>query len=86
MPAVKDKEKEILLNLERFGEDVDWISRRQKMLRKKFSDRYIAVVGNRVIASDVKLDALLKKLKKEGEDPSQLAIEYVSAEPPRLIL
>jgi len=84
MAAVK--EKEILLSLEKFGEDVDWISEKQATLRKKFADKYIAVAGNRVIDSDLKLEALLKRLKEKGKDPSQIAIEFIALEPPRLIL
>jgi len=84
MAAVK--EKEILLSLEKFGEDVDWLSEKQAMLRKKFADKYVAVAGNRVIDSDLKLEALLKRLKEKGADPGQIAIEFISPEPPRLIL
>jgi len=39
------KEKKILLRLGKFSEDVDWISKRQAMLRKKFADKYVAVDG-----------------------------------------
>jgi len=84
MAAVK--EKEILLRLEKFSEDVDWISKKQAMLRKKFAGKYIAVAGYRVIDSDSDLETLLKKLKEKGEDPGQIAIEFISPEPPRLIL
>jgi len=84
MSAVK--EKEILLRLEKFSEDVDWISKKQAMLRKKFAGKYVAVAGYRVIDSDSKLEALLKRLKEKGEDPGQIAIEFISPEPPRLIL
>jgi hypothetical protein len=87
MATVKKKDiKEILLGLEKFSDDEDWISEKQTTLRKKFADKYIAVVGNRVIDSDSRLDVLLKRLKKRGDDPSQIAIEFISLEPPRLIL
>jgi len=84
MAAVK--EKEILLRLERFGEDVDWVSKKQASLRRKFAGKYVAVASYRVIDSDSKLEALLKRLKEKGEDPGQIVIEFISAEPPRLIL
>lgn len=84
MAAVK--EKEILLRLKKFSEDVDWISKEQAMLRKKFAGKYIAVAGYRVVDSDSKLETLLRKLKERGEDPGQIAIEFISLEPPRLIL
>ena len=84
MAAVK--EKEILLRLKKFSEDVDWISKKQAMLRKKFAGKYVAVAGCQVIDSDPELDTLLRKLKERGEDPGQIAIEFISLEPPRLIL
>ena len=86
MAIAAAKEKKILLNLERFSQDVDWISRKQAMLRKQFADKYVAVEGHRVIDSDSRLDRLLKKLKEKGEDPSQIPIEFISSEPQRLIL
>jgi len=84
MAAVKDKE--ILLRLERFSKDMDWISEKQAMLRKKFAGKYIAVAGHEVIDSDPNFETLLRKLKERGVDPGRIAIEFISREPPRLIL
>jgi hypothetical protein len=86
MATMTAKEKRILLGLGKFSEDVDWISKKQKALRKKFAGKYIAVNGYRVIDSDLNLEALLNKLRKQGEDPSQIPVEFISSEPPRLIL
>lgn len=86
MAIVTAKEKRILLSLEKFSDDVDWISKRQAILRKRFAGKYIAVDRYRVIDSDLKLEKLLKKLKKKGEDPSRIPIEFISSEPQRLIL
>jgi hypothetical protein len=84
MAAVK--EKEILRRLKKFSDDVDWISKKQATLRKKFAGKYIAVAGCQVIDSDPELDTLLRRLKEKGEDPAQIPIEFISREPPRLIL
>lgn len=84
MAAVK--EKEISLSLRKFSNDMDWISKRQAMLRKKFAGKYIAVAGSKVIDSDPELETLLKRLKEKGQDPSQIPIEFISPDPPRLIL
>ncbi|MGQ9628639.1 MAG: DUF5678 domain-containing protein [Anaerolineae bacterium] len=80
------KEKEILLSLERFSEDVDWVSKKQATLRKKLAGKYVAVARSRVIDSDSKLETLLERLKEKAEDPGQIVIEFISPEPPRLIL
>lgn len=78
--------EEILQQLDEFSEDMDWISETQKKLRKKFADKYIAVMNSQVIESDSDLDTLLQKLKEAGRNPSSIPIEFISREPQRLIL
>ena len=80
------KEEEILRGLKEFGKDVDWISEKQATLRREFASKYIAVVGCQVIDSDPELETLLQKLKAKGRNPSEIPIEFISAEPQRLIL
>lgn len=84
--AIKKDKRQILKELRVFSEDTDWISEKQTMLRKKFADKYIAVVGRQVIDSDSELETLLRKLQKEGRNPSEIPIEFISKEPLRLIL
>lgn len=84
--TIKKDERQILKELRGFSEDTDWISEKQTMLRKKFADKYIAVVGRQVIDSDSELETLLRKLQKEGRNPSEIPIEFISKEPLRLIL
>jgi len=64
--TIKKDKRQILKELRGFSEDTDWISEKQTMLRKKFADKYIAVVGRQVIDSDSELEALLRKLQKKG--------------------
>jgi len=80
------EKEQILQELGRFNEDMDWISETQKKLRKKFADKYIAVMNSRVIDSDSELETLLQKLKETGRNPSRIPIEFISGEPQRLIL
>ena len=84
--TIKKDKRQILKELRVFSEDTDWISEKQTMLRKKFADKYIAVVGRQVIDSDSELETLLRKLQKEGRNPSEIPIEFISKEPLRLIL
>lgn len=84
--TIKKDKRQILKELRGFSEDTDWISEKQTMLRKKFADKYIAVVGRQVIDSDSELETLLRKLQKEGRNPSEIPIEFISKEPLRLIL
>lgn len=80
------KKEEILQGLEEFSEDMDWISETQKKLRKKFANKYIAVMNGQLIESDSDLDTLLQKLRETGRNPSRIPIEFISREPERLIL
>lgn len=84
--TIKKDKRQILKELRVFSEGTDWISEKQTMLRKKFADKYIAVVGRQVIDSDSELETLLRKLQKEGRNPSEIPIEFISKEPLRLIL
>jgi len=84
--TIKKDKRQILKEIRGFSEDTDWISEKQTMLRKKFADKYIAVVGRQVIDSDSELETLLRKLQKEGRNPSEIPIEFISKEPLRLVL
>lgn len=84
--VAKIGEKQILRGLKEFSGNMDWISERQEILRKKFADKYIAVIGRQVIDSDSDLETLLQKLKEKGRNPSEMPIEFISREPQRLIL
>jgi predicted DNA-binding protein (UPF0278 family) len=86
MAVKKMEEKQILQGLKEFDEDMDWLSEKQENLRKQFANKYIAVVGRRVIDSDSDLEILLQKLKESGRDPGAIPIEFISKEPRRLIL
>ena len=64
--GTKMGEKQILQGLREFSEDMDWICEKQATLRKKFTNKYIAVIGRQVIDSDSELETLLRKLKEKG--------------------
>ncbi len=82
----REREEKVLMALRRFSDDIDWISESQETLRKKFANKYIAVIDGKVINSSVELETLLQKLKEEGRNPSEIPIEFISRKPQRLIL
>ena len=80
------KEEQILKGIEDFNRDMDWISENQERLRKKYANKYIAVMKRKVIDSASDLQILIQKLKEKGISPSEIPIEYISETPTRLIL
>jgi len=78
--------EQILKGLEDFNQDMDWISKNLDRLREKYPNKYIAVMNLEVIESDSELQSLIQKLKEKGKSPSEIAIEFISEKPPRLIL
>jgi len=77
---------QILEGLKDFSRDMDWIYENQDQLRKEYPNKYVAVMNLKVIDSDPNLQNLIRKLKEKGKNPGEIPIEYISEEPPRLIL
>jgi predicted DNA-binding protein (UPF0278 family) len=68
---------EILRSIRREQRNSEWINKSISTLRKKFGDRYIAVKDRKVIDSDEDFDALLLRIRKQG-DPESVTIEFVT--------
>lgn len=80
------EEADIQKGLREFSQDTNWISKGEEKLRKKFPNKYIAVMKRKVIDSDSDLQNLIQRLKENGKNPSEIPIEFISKEPTRLIL
>jgi len=80
------KNEQILRGIVDFSRNMDWISENQEKLRKKYPNKYIAVVNLKVIDSDSDLQILIRKLKEKGKSPSEIPIEFIAEKPTRLIL
>ena len=82
----REKNEQILKRIVDFSRNMDWISENQEKLRKKYPNKYIAVMSLKVIDSDSDLQSLIRKLKEKGKNPGDVPIEFMSKKPPRLIL
>lgn len=73
---------ELSKELRAFAEDHIWISTHLDSLLEKYSEQWIAVKNQRVIASDVDLMLLREKLT----DPAHTCFEFVTREPLEMLL
>ena len=68
--------------LHAFAEDHIWVRDHLESLLDKYAEQWIAVKNRRVIASDVDLMLLRKKIA----DPAHTCIEFVTREPLEMLL
>jgi len=73
--------------LEAFEEDVNWINKNYDMLKSKYPDQYVAVLGQQVVGYDSDLEVLMRRLKENYPIQSRsIAIKYITTKKVELIL
>lgn len=72
--------------IEKFDRDSTWLAKNLEELREEYAGKYVAVKDKKVVDSDSEMETLLKRLKDEGINPSNIPINYVSKEPTELLL
>ncbi|MBI2578142.1 MAG: hypothetical protein HYW26_00365 [Candidatus Aenigmarchaeota archaeon] len=72
-----EEEAQILESLKAFEKDFLWLTENKEAVRKEYKNEYVAVKDGKVIETDKKLDKLIKKLKKRGENPAELVIKFI---------
>lgn len=70
-------DKEIMQILHEADEAHKWMIRNYEEIRKNNINKYVAVNGDGVIASDDDFDALLSYLEKKNEDLNRIVIEFI---------
>ncbi len=64
--------------IKQFENDVVWLREHKDSLRKDCKNQFVAVKEERVLASNPKLDALLKELEQKSIDAAAVVIEFIS--------
>ncbi len=71
-------EKQELQLLERFERDSKWFHEHTYDLRKEnFTNKFVAILDEKPIASDENLEVVIKSVEKKGENASYVFIEFV---------
>ena len=74
-------------SLQKFQKDSEWFYKNIDKLRKQgYTEQFVAIKDSKPIAADKNIDMVIRKLDKEGENPSFLFIEFVHPEGFTLIL
>jgi len=64
--------------LQRFQKDSEWFYKNIARLRKQgYTEKFVAIKNSKPIVADKNIDVVIRKLDKEGENPSFLFIEFV---------
>lgn len=79
-------EADIIKGIEGFGSDIGWLKSHKIELRKDYKNQFVAVLNKEVIASATDLKKLITQLKKDKIDTSNVAIEFITEKPIRLLL
>ena len=69
---------EILQMLETGNEDILWFESNAHKLKSEFNNRFIAFHNKKVIDDDADLEQLLRKLKQQKVDTSDVFVKFVS--------
>ncbi len=78
---------EQMQSLQKFQKDSEWFYKNIDKLRKQgYTEQFVAIKDSKPIAADKNIDMVIRKLDKEGENPSFLFIEFVHPEGFTLIL
>ena len=72
--------------LKAYIEDSDWALSRMDYLRKRYPNKYIAVVGKKIVASSREWEQVVAELKKKGLNPNFIFIDYIREKPVKYLL
>ena len=80
-------EKQELQILKEFERDSKWFHENiNKLRRQGYTEKFVAIKDSKPIASDEKIEIVIRELDKGGENPSFIFIEFVHPEGYTLIL
>ncbi len=79
-------EKKMLANIENSRKDLQWIFANEEKLRSRYSNKFIAVKGKKVLFAHEDFKKLFAAIKAEGEDVDDFTIEYIREKPACLLL
>ena len=74
-------EKKLLTNNHRLREDFLWIFANEQILRKKYSNKYIAVKNKKVVFVSNTIESIMNEIGLTHEHVLDYAIHYLTEKP-----
>lgn len=71
-------EKKIVEKLNETERDYKWLIKNKKELRKQFKNKFVAILNERVVASSLNVEELIKELKEKNLE--DVIIEFIEPE------
>lgn len=85
--TIRNREaKELDGVFEPFEQAASYVAERYSVLLRRFPERWIAVQGNRVIASDASRDAVVRKVRERKVPSTSVYLTFLTRERQTLIL
>jgi hypothetical protein len=82
--ALQNKGMETILK--RYAQDFNWIHDNYRNLLREFPEKYVAVMNKKVCFSGKNMQEIVEKMNASGADPTEYAIELITAKPKNLLL
>ena len=78
----KEKQKEMLGDLERFRQDIDWVEANTLELFKQYPEEWVMVYNKTIVGHGKDLQLLCNRMCKEGKyDPGHCAGQFITNKP-----
>ncbi len=79
-------EKQELKILEEMDRESKWLNSVYNEIKKKFTNKYIAIKDEEIILASKDFDELIAKLGEKGEDPRFINVQFIPSKDIMLIL
>jgi len=74
----RDEEKKLMLRIQQYSRDHDWIERNRSELLEKYPDKYIAVSKQSVRYSADSMKEIVEKIVEANESIGDFVIDFIS--------
>ena len=76
-----ESDESIKLMMAEFRKNSQWLIANIDELRKKYNGKYVAILNQQVVDSDINSHTLIDRLRATGKDDRTVLIEYITTDP-----
>mgnify|MGYP001606133026 FL=1 len=80
-PTEKKMEQKAFEILERWEKEEQWLEQNADYVKEKYDQKLIAIKDNAIIAAASWMEEIIDAVEKQGLDPSEVMVRYISKIP-----
>ena len=80
-PTEKKMEQKAFEILERWEKEEQWLEQNADYVKEKYDQKLIAIKDNAIIAAASWMEEIIDTVEKQGLDPSEVMVRYISKIP-----